>query len=155
MIDLNQLKPKIETLLSQSSLRLCELKWYQYQGKRVLEVAILDQYGNMDLDTCEQQSMKISALLSEVDEDEGEYLLEVCSPGAERELHSLEEIREEVGSYLYCQLKEPRDGVSYYQGFLEAVEGSDMMIKIRVKTREKTVKVAYEEARLVRLAVKV
>ena len=54
--------------------------------------------GTIDLDTCEKVSQQISLILDELDGDEGNYMLDVCSFGAERVLESEQEIRNEVGN---------------------------------------------------------
>ena len=48
--------------------------------------------GSMDLDTCAEVSEKLSALLDAEEGFKEPYTLEVCSPGAEREIRDLKEL---------------------------------------------------------------
>ena len=60
--------------------------------------------GSMDIDTCAAMSEKISEKLDEVDMIASEYFLEVCSPGAERELKDETQIRDALDEYVYVKL---------------------------------------------------
>jgi len=61
--------------------------------------------GTMDLDTCADISEKLSEILDANDPISEEYTLEVCSPGAEREIKDLSELT--AGQYIFVRLKEP------------------------------------------------
>ena len=62
-----------------------------------------------------------------------EYFLEVCSPGAERELRSDEEIQHAVGEYVYVKLKNPKNGLDEVKGDLTAYENGIVYINYITK----------------------
>lgn len=65
---------------------------------------------------------KISEKLDEVDMIASEYFLEVCSPGAERELKDETQIRDALDEYVYVKLKNPKAGMDAVKGYLRAYE---------------------------------
>jgi ribosome maturation factor RimP len=89
MKPLEELEELIRPLLHAQDLRLAECKWVHQSGMQILQVAIMRPDGSMDLDTCALASQQISDLLDAHENIiPSEYYLEVCSPGAERELKS-------------------------------------------------------------------
>mgnify|MGYP003228368679 FL=1 len=96
----------------------------------------------------------ISQLLSEkldaYDDDMPEYMLEVCSPGAERTLRNKEEILASVGQYV--NVKTPD---STYEGTLLSYEGQTLVVEINIKGRMKKVSIEEADIKKIRLAVKI
>lgn len=81
-----RLRQLLEPLVSSQDLDLEEVEVTPVGRKRVLRV-VIDSEDGVDLDTIAEVSRLLSAKLDESDAmDEGEYDLEVGSPGAERAL---------------------------------------------------------------------
>ena len=102
-----RLKEMFLPVLQQMDIRLYDLVYRNSGRERILEVSIMKQDGSMDLDTCAAVSEKLSEVLDREDPISEEYTLEVCSPGAEREIRDLSELDSMAGEYVYVRLKEP------------------------------------------------
>ena len=122
---------------------------------QILQVSIMRKDGMMDIDGCVEMSQRISELLDEKDVIASEYYLEVCSPGAERELRTLEEIKHSVGEYVYIKLKDvAAGGIFEVNGTLLEVKDDQIMVAYMDKTRKKELTVGFDNVALIRLAVK-
>ena len=84
-----------------------------------------------------------------------EYFLEVCSPGAERELRSDEEIQHAVGEYVYVKLKNPKNGLDEVKGDLTAYENGIVYINYMAKAVKKKAEIEKENISLIRLSVRI
>ena len=92
MSQISLLKEKIEAEISNHQVLLYDVKWVQEGKMRILQVSIMREDGTMDIDTCAEMSGFIGDMLDREDLISSEYYLEVCSPGAERELRNEAEI---------------------------------------------------------------
>ena len=102
-----RIKEMFAPILQQMDIRLYDLVYHTSGREKILEVSIMKQDGSMDLDTCAAVSERLSEVLDENDPINEEYTLEVCSPGAEREIRDLGELDDMAGEYVYVRLKEP------------------------------------------------
>ncbi len=81
-----RLRALLEPLVSAKELDLEEIEVSKAGRRQVLRV-IVDSEDGVELDTCAELSRTISETLDETDAmGEGEYVLEVSSPGADRPL---------------------------------------------------------------------
>lgn len=82
----DRLRALIDPLVGAKELDLEEIEVSKAGRRRVLRV-IVDSEDGVELDTCAELSRAISETLDETDAmGEGEYVLEVSSPGADRPL---------------------------------------------------------------------
>ena len=109
----------------------------------------------MDIDTCAGISEGISSLLDESDIISHEYFLEVCSPGAERELRSEQEILDAVGEYVFVKLKDPKAGMDSVKGTLLSADARSVEIEYMAKAVRKKIKIDSGNIALIRLSVKI
>ena len=109
----------------------------------------------MDIDTCAAQSEKISAMLDELDLISSEYFLEVCSPGAERELKSEDQIKDAIGEFVYVKLKNPKAGMDEIKGTLTAFENHTVYLDYMAKAVKKKAEIEMDNIALIRLSVKI
>lgn len=155
MDQITVMKPWIETLLEKHDLSLYDLCWKQENNMHILQVSIMRRDGTMDIDSCVEMSQLVSALLDEKDVIPGEYYLEVCSPGAERELRSLDEMKQAVGEYVYVKLKDvAAKGIFEVNGTLLEANEDTITVAYMDKTRKKELQIILDNIALIRLAVK-
>ena len=110
---------------------------------------------NQRIDTCAAMSEKISEKLDEVDMIASEYFLEVCSPGAERELKDETQIRDALDEYVYVKLKNPKAGMDAVKGYLRAYENGDITMEYMDKAVKKKITIDGDNIALIRLSVKI
>lgn len=152
---MDRLKKWIEPLLKEQGCCLYDLEWLTNEKPPLLRVSIEKINGTVDLDTCAACSDAIGNLLDEKDWYGKEYNLEVCSPGAERELKNDEQIKNAVGSYVYVKFKNPKQGLDHVLGDLKEANEETVTILYKEKTRNKEIVIEKENISLIMTAVKV
>ena len=149
-----KLKEIIEPIVEAEDVVLYDVVWTQDGNMKILQVSILNSEGKMDIDTCGKVSNVISDKLDELDIIKYEYYLEVCSPGAERELRNDEEIKEAIGEFIYVKLNDPKAGLDEIWGYLRVADDTSIEIEYFVKNIKKKISVEKDNIRLIRLSVK-
>lgn len=134
--------------LTQNNLKLYDVEYVKEDGNYILRVLIDNLESLIDLDTLALVNEYLSERLND-DDFAQEYYLEVSSPGAERELRNIEEIKLSKGKYVYVL-----DLNQEYTGTLEDVDDETITIKVNLKGRMKNIKIELKNIRLIRLAVK-
>ena len=152
---MDNLKEWIEEVLNENGCHLYDLEWITNQGTPLLRVSVEKEDGTMDLDTCASCSDVIGQMLDEKDWYAHEYMLEVCSPGAERELRTDEEVQRAVGKYVFVKMKDPKQGLDQVVGDLVEATEKDVTISYREKTRTKKITIEKSNIQLIMTAVKV
>ncbi len=147
-----QLLNKIEPVLEQCEVKLYEIKWRS--NDKTLEIAIMKEDGTMDLDTCAAVSEKISEVLDQDGSVSDAYMLEVCSPGAEREIKDLDELNHLKDPYIYVRLKHPFKKMLELTGAVTSFENGVITLDYRDKAAHRTAEIDAENIDYIRLAVK-
>ncbi|NBK97375.1 MAG: ribosome maturation factor RimP [Erysipelotrichia bacterium] len=155
MDQISQLKEKIEQLIQEDGISLYDVKWTQDGKMKILQVSIMKSDGTMDIDTCASVSSKISDMLDVDDRIPFEYYLEVCSPGAERELRNEQEVIASLNEYVFIKFVEPKDGMDAIKGYLRAIHEDSYLIEYQDKAVKKKKEIAKENVAFIRLSVKI
>lgn len=148
-MDLKCVEEIIAPYLQENGLTLYAVETVREFGYLILRVSV-DKKGGIDVDELAKVNEYLSERLDAVDADMPEYMLEVCSPGAEKPLRNIEEIKENLGAYIHVEVLN-----MVYEGTLENVLDNNITIRINAKGRFKTVVVQYEDIKSIRLAVKI
>ncbi|GAA4898392.1 ribosome maturation factor RimP [Streptomyces coeruleoprunus] len=115
-----RLRGLLEPLVSAKQLDLEEIEVSRAGRRRVLRV-IVDSDEGVELDACAELSRAISDTLDETDAmGEGEYVLEVSSPGADRPLTEHRHYVRATGRLVKLQLHEGGDLVARILGVDDA-----------------------------------
>ena len=86
--------------------------------------------GTMEVEDCARLSRALSAALDVEDPIEGEYRLEVSSPGIDRPLTRLDDFARWEGYQARLETAEMIDGRKRFKGVLAGVEGTQVLIEI-------------------------
>ncbi len=151
-----EISEKLQTLVRECveacGVKLYELTWTKDQ---TLQVAVMNEDGSMDLDTCAAVSEKLSERLDEADLISGAYMLEVCSPGAEREIRDLGELSGMTDPYVFLRVVHPvkkqKELTGYVRGFADGV----ITLEYREKAAVRTAEISADNIEYIRLAVKI
>ncbi|MDD3923470.1 MAG: ribosome maturation factor RimP [Erysipelotrichaceae bacterium] len=154
MSDTEKIKQLISPVISELSLKLYDVEWTIESKQKMLRISITDQFDMIDLDMCSLVSEKFSSILDQQPDLDLPYILEVCSPGAERELKKHDDILAALDQYVYVKLKEPKQGLSEVIGFLKEVNDDHICISYKDKTRDKTLNIQINNIAFIRLAIK-
>lgn len=155
MEQLALLKELFEPILKANKVTLYDLKFVQEGKMKILRVSIMKEDLTMDIDTCAIVSEQLSSLLDEKDLINFEYYLEVCSPGAEREIKDLNELAKLIGHHVFVRLKHPVKKMLEITGDLLKVD--DVMITISYRDKALTKEACFEQSEIefARLAVRI
>ena len=153
-MDIKKLQDMIEPVLEEMDIRLYEMKWIR-QKESVLQIAILRKDGTMDLDTCADASERISEILDANDPIDSEYTLEVCSPGAEREIMDLSELDTVKDPYVFIRLKTPVKKMTEIKGDVISRQDGVLVIEYRDKAARRTVEINEDNIKFIRFAVRI
>ena len=155
MDQISALREWITAIVEQDGMLVYDISWQPMGNMKSLQVSIMKGDGTMDLDSCAMISEQLSAMLDEKDLIKHEYYLEVCSPGAERELRNFEEVKAAVGEYVYVKLKNVMaKGIYEVLGTLEKCEEGMLSMTYMDKASKRKIDIAYDNVALIRLAVK-
>lgn len=137
------IQPAVERL----GFELVELEYGPGRAHGLLRV-FLDREAGVTIDDCTRVSRELSALLDIEDPIPTAYRLEVSSPGFDRVLRTPTHFGRFLGSRVFVELKEPREGRRRYTGTLLTVDGAGIALEV---DREQ-VAVAFDEIGKARLA---
>ncbi|MCK9607949.1 MAG: ribosome maturation factor RimP [Methylomonas sp.] len=108
----------------------------------------IDSENGILVDDCTKVSHQLSGMLDVEDPIQGEYQLEVSSPGEDRPFFKLSQFEKYIGSTVNVSLFKPIDKRRKIIGLIQAVDGDDVMLT----EGEQTLKVPFQamsKARLV------
>lgn len=154
MDNIDKIKELIQPLADSMDIRVYDVKWVQQKSDKILQIAIMKLDGSMDIETCSTVSEKISELLDQADFINHEYFLEVCSPGAERDILSFEEFLELIGAHVYVRVKHPIKKMIEFTGDVLRADENELEMTYRDKALTRKVVIEKENIDYCRLAVK-
>ena len=153
MDNTGQLKELLEPILKECGVRLYDLKWTG-GSEHTLEVSIMHEDGSMDLDTCAEVSTKLSDFLDAKDIIKSAYTLEVCSPGAEREIRDLKELETMHEPYVFMRLKHPFKKLMELTGTVKSYSDGVIILEYREKAAVRKAEIPAADIEKIRLAIK-
>jgi ribosome maturation factor RimP len=112
--------------------------------------ALPGKWGDMNVEDCSRLSRAISEVLDAADPIEGDYLLEVSSPGIDRPLTRLKDFETYEGLEARLELDRLADGRKRFRGELAGIE--DQNVAINLEGEEETALVPFAwiiEAKLI------
>ncbi|MGQ9425747.1 ribosome maturation factor RimP [Gilvimarinus sp. F26214L] len=111
----------------------CELWGLEYHAsgrhRGTLRIYI-DKPDGVNLSDCERVSRQVSSVLDVEDPIQGEYNLEVSSPGVDRPLFTLEQFAEYAGERVQVRLRTPFEGRRQFKGLLTGVEDDEVKVVV-------------------------
>ncbi len=93
----------------------------------------IDKEGGVTIDDCSDVSRRIEEVLDAEDFIPSRYVLEVSSPGIERELYSLDDFVKFTGRLAKVKLKTDIDGQKTFVGTISEVEDSKIRFEDRTR----------------------
>ncbi|MBQ6153522.1 MAG: ribosome maturation factor RimP [Ruminococcus sp.] len=109
-------------------LRIWDIRYLKEGSQWFLRIFI-DKDGGVDINDCEAMSRAIDKPLDDADPIDGEYILEVSSPGIERELVKDKHFEEFIGADIMVRMIRPIDGIGKdFKGVLTAYDNGEVTI---------------------------
>ena len=126
---MSHLEPILAPAVEAAGYRLVRLRLMGGQRK-TLQIMAERADGHMDVDDCAKLSRALSDFLDHEDVIEGEYVLEVSSPGIDRPLTRLTDFARWSGHEAKIELVAPdSSGRKRFKGKLLGLDGSDVVIE--------------------------
>ena len=129
----------VEKLLENTALELVAVD-YVKERDWYLRVFI-DKEGGVDLDDCQDLSRKLEEILDGQDLIKTSYILEVSSPGLDRELKKPKDFQREMGKDIDVSLFAPMNGKKVVIGALTAYDGETIQVDDMAIPMDKVAKV--------------
>lgn len=129
----------VEELLENTALELVAVD-YVRERDWYLRVFV-DKEGGVDLDDCQDLSRKLEEILDAKDLIKTSYILEVSSPGLDRELKKPKDFQREMGKDIDVSLFAPIDGKKVVTGALNAYDGDTLQVGDMAIPMDKVAKV--------------
>ncbi len=100
------MESKIEKIVNSYGVSLYDIELVDENGHKIYRIYITNDSKNIDLDLCSQISNDISPLLDLNPPVDGEYFLEVSSPGIERKLTKPKHFQNSLNEKVKLKIKE-------------------------------------------------
>jgi ribosome maturation factor RimP len=127
---LSHLQPIIEPAVEAAGYRLVRLRLVAGRTK-TLQIMAERPDGTMNVDDCAKLSRALSEFLDAEDPIEGEYDLEVSSPGIDRPLTRQSDFARWAGHEARVELVNPDEtGRKKFKGMLLGLDGNDVMLDV-------------------------
>ena len=118
-----------EPIAAQLGLSIWDVRFVKEGAYHYLRIFI-DKPEGVTIDDCEAMSRAVNGPLDELDPIDGEYCLEVCSPGIERELSRPEHFARFLGAVLNVRLIRPlEDGRKELTAILHSFADNTMELE--------------------------
>jgi ribosome maturation factor RimP len=111
----------------------CELWCLELQtgGKtKLLRIYIDRAEDGIGVDDCERVSRQASAVLDVEEAINGEYILEVSSPGMDRPLYELSQYEQYIGEDISLRLRFPYEGRRNFKGRLTGIDDDEIVLVV-------------------------
>ena len=141
---MEQLRKRIEALVTQLKYYLYDIEYVKEHGDNILRV-LIENDTEITLDDCVIVSEALGVMLDEDDPFEEPYNLEVTSSGAERELRTSAQIQRAVCKWVYVETFDQQ-----VLGKLTNYDDGTLTLQMKNK---KTTKIEEMDANLIRLAI--
>ena len=117
---------------------------------RRLQIMAEDAQGDMNVDDCARLSRAVSEILDAADPIDGDYLLEVSSPGIDRPLTRLKDFETYEGLQARLELDRLAEGRKRFKGELAGIEGDHVGVNLEGEVETVLIPFAWiVEAKLV------
>ena len=126
METLDRIKEILEPIASERRYYVVDINYKREGGKLVLRI-LLDKEGGIAVDECAGLNSELSELLDKESVIEGQYIVEVSSPGLDRKLKKDKDFVWAVGKKVKVTTYAPLDGKNTFRGTLLGL-GEDTVV---------------------------
>lgn len=139
-------------------LEIVDVEWVNEYGTNILRI-IADSKEMLNIDQATALNEAISLGLDELDLIEDEYMLEVSSPGIERELKTEEDINNNINNYVHLDFLThypitQKNKVLELEGYLRSFSNNVFEIEYNNRGQIKKLLINKDQVKLIRQAIK-
>jgi ribosome maturation factor RimP len=118
-----------EPVLADLGFRLVRVLVSGRNGATVQIMAERPEEGTITVEECAEISRRLSPVLDVHDPVQGQYTLEISSPGIDRPLVRPSDFEDWAGHEAKIELKQPIEGRRRFRGLLEGIEGDEVRLE--------------------------
>ncbi len=155
---INKVKELATIQANKLELEIIDVEWVNEFGTNILRI-IADAPNSLNIDQATTLNEAISLELDKYDLIDDEYMLEVSSPGIERELKTDDDIANHINEYVHIDFKNhyfvtAKTKVLELEGYLKNYSNNVLEIEYNNKGQIKKLLINKEEIKFIRLAIK-
>lgn len=155
---INKIKEEAIKEACKLNLEIIDVEWVNEFGTNILRI-IADSKESLNIDQATALNEAMSLKLDELDLIEDEYMLEVSSPGIERELKTEEDILNSINEYIHIDFNvhfpiTAKTKVLDLEGYLRNYSNNVLEVEYNNRGQIKKLTINKEEIKLIRLAIK-
>lgn len=140
------------------NLEIISVEWVNEFGNKILQV-IADSEEGLTIDQSTALNEAISDKIDDLVLDVDDYMIEVSSPGLERELKNDDDIQKSITQYVHIELIEsiplsPKKKIKELDGYLLGYSNNILEIEYNNKGQIKKLNIEKNNIKLIRLAIK-
>jgi len=128
METIERIKELLEPIANARKYYIVDIAYRREAGRLVLRI-LADKEGGITMEECAGLSNELSELLDKGNIIEGEYLLEVSSPGLDRKLKKDEDFLWAVGKRIKVTTYAPLDGKNVFLGVLAGLGDGTIIVE--------------------------
>jgi ribosome maturation factor RimP len=140
----------LEPVAEAEGFEIVRLRLMAGQSRRLQIMAERPADGDLSIDECARLSRAFSAVLDAADPIEGEYTLEVSSPGVDRPLTRLKDFETYAGLEARLELDRLVENRKRFKGEVAGIDGDNVCLDLEGETETALIPFAWiSEAKLV------
>ncbi len=125
----------VSPVLDGMKLTLWGIRLIRNPKRTVLQIFI-DKEGGINVGDCEEVSRQINGVIDVAEIFQYSYNLEVSSPGLDRLLFNLEQVRKYIGREMTLELSLPVENRRRFRGVLKDIDGDVLKFEVDGNTYE-------------------
>ena len=131
--------PKIQEIVRQTientDFKVVEIEIKSSHGRKTIGV-FLDSENGITIEQCREFSRIIGDRFEQDNAMEGEYVLEVSSPGVDRPIREDWQFRKNIGRDVLLQINNADNTITEYKGKIESLSDDVLGLRVKGKRRE-------------------
>src|SRR6478672_13866936 len=128
-LEIEQVRGVAERVAASSGLEVVEVEFRGGGKSRMLRITI-DKPAGVTHEDCANLSREVGTILDVEDVVPGPYVLEVSSPGLDRQLNRPADFERFTGSQVKLTTREPVNGNRHFQGRMENVHDGRLVLNL-------------------------
>ena len=131
-----QIKNALLPIILNKGFVLEKLSYSRKHKENYLEIEVeREDFSPISLNEIEELSKELSLKLDEIDLIDEEYMLDVSTSGAEKEIKDFKKFPLLIGRKIEVRLKDPYKGENILKGVLKSCDDNILTLTYKVKTR--------------------
>jgi ribosome maturation factor RimP len=145
---------EIKPIIASCNDELVDCEYVKEKGQNYLRIYV-DRENGIDINEIANLSELISVKLDKIEPDPfpEPYVLELSSPGVEREIKTANDWEKALNNYIHVALYQKIADKKEYEGTLRSYSGDEIELEVKIKTRRKQITIPRKLIASIRFAI--